>query len=393
MLSCSALTLPLPFSAVKPKMNNQHLHIVTHNVPWPVDHGGVVDLFYKLKALHQLGINIHLHCFTQGRPAQDELNKYCTSVNYYQRKKHFSRFSFRLPFIVNSRVNEALITNLKKDNYPVLLEGIHTTYYLATGQLANRKVVVRLHNAEFEYYKQLGKHERNLLKKLYFINESRLLKKYENSIAAKACFLAVSKRDVTLYQQHFNAPAIHYLPVFIPYSLSNGKEGKGCFCLYHGNLAINENEAAVEWLLEKIVKNTEIPLVIAGRSPSKKLAKMVHSYTNACLIANPTEKDMQDLIGKAHINILPSFNNTGIKLKLINALLNGRHCLVNPAAVEGSGLEAYCHVATDALSFRNKISELYQQPFTEQEIQQRQGLLQVIFNNAINAKKLMQFLQ
>jgi hypothetical protein len=106
-------------------MNYQHLHIVTHDVPWPADYGGVVDLFYKLKALHQLGVKVHLHCFTQGRAEQAELNRYCATVHYYQRKKNIGRFSFSLPFIVNSRANETLISNLKKDDNPVLLEGIN----------------------------------------------------------------------------------------------------------------------------------------------------------------------------------------------------------------------------------------------------------------------------
>ena len=135
---------------------DKHVHIITHDVPWPADYGGVIDLFYKLKALHAQGVNIHLHCFTQGRMPQEELNKYCFSVNYYQRKKNISRFSLSIPFIVNSRVNDALIVNLQKDNYPVLLEGIHCTYYLNNNQLTNRKVIVRLHNTEFEYYKQLA---------------------------------------------------------------------------------------------------------------------------------------------------------------------------------------------------------------------------------------------
>jgi hypothetical protein len=224
---------------------DKHLHIVALDVPWPANYGGVVDLFYKLKALQQLGVKIHLHCFTQpGREPQEELNKYCISVNYYQRKKSISSFSLTVPFIVSSRKSEELITNLKKDNYPILLEGIHCTYYLHTGELQNRKVAVRLHNVEFEYYKQLAKNENNLFKKLYFLNESRLLFKYEKSIANKAEFIAVSEHDVEVYQQLFNAKDIYYLPVFIPHTLAVGKEGKGCYCLYHGNLSINENETA-----------------------------------------------------------------------------------------------------------------------------------------------------
>ncbi len=373
-------------------MTNKHLHIVTHDVPWPADYGGVVDLFYKLKALQQLGINIHLHCFTQGRTPQNELNKYCSSVNYYQRKKNAGSFSFRLPFIVNSRISNELINNLQKDEHPVLLEGIHCTYYLHKDQLTGRKIIVRLHNSEFEYYRHLTKYENSLFKKLYFWNESRLLKKYERKLSSKAHFIAVSEHDVTIYRQQLKAKAISYIPVFIPHTLSNGQQGKGYFCLYHGNLSVNENEAAVVWLLKEVFNKLEIPFVVAGKDPSQKLQQLLHRHPQVCLVANPSEKEMQDLIAKAQLHLLPSLNNTGVKLKLINALFNGRHCIVNEAGVAGSGLEKACHVAKDAESFRELIADLYQQPFTEQEKETRQGILQTMYNNEMNAKKLIAML-
>ena len=368
---------------------DKHLHIVALDVPWPVDYGGVIDLFYKLKALHQLGIKIHLHCFTKDRKPQEELSKYCVSVNYYQRKNYINSISLKLPFIVKSRKNEELIANLKKNNYPILLEGIHCTYYLKSNELKNRKVIVRLHNAEFEYYKQLAKNETNLFKKLYFLNESRLLYKYEKDMANKASFIAVSEHDVQVYQQLFNAKDIFYLPVFIPHTLATGKEGKGCFCLYHGNLSINENETAAIWLLQNVFNKLQIPFVIAGKNPSKKIVELAHLHKHTCIIANPGEKEMQDMICKAQMHVLPSFNNTGIKLKLLNALFNGRHCLVNKAGVASSILESVCYIATDAASFKKTIEEIYLQPFTEQEKEKRQGLLQTIYNNEENAKQLI----
>jgi glycosyltransferase involved in cell wall biosynthesis len=371
---------------------DKHLHIVTHDVPWPADYGGVIDQFYKLKALHEQGVNIHLHCFTKGRKPQQELDKYCKSVTFYHRKENSSSFSFRIPLIVNSRANKELIANLSKDDYPVLLEGIHSTYFLYNEQLNNRKVIVRLFNTEFEYYKQLAKHETNLFKKLYFLHESGLLKKYEKAISDKAIFLALSKQDVDIYQQVFEAPKIYYLPVLLPYTLSVGKEGKGCYCLYHGNLAVTENEKAAIWLLQHVFSKVTIPFVIAGKNPSKKLERLAHRHQHTCLVANPSDKELQDIISKAHIHVLPSKNNTGIKLKLLNAMFNGRHCLVNKAGAEGSGLENYCHIADDAVSFQQKVEALYLQPFTEQEIQQRQGLLQTTYNNEMNAKQLMTFL-
>lgn len=371
---------------------DKHLHIVSLDVPWPADYGGVVDLFYKLKYLQQEGIKIHLHCFANGRQPQQELNKYCESVNYYQRNSNSSSFSFSLPLIVKSRINDELLLNLQKDNYPVLLEGIHCSYYLYKNLLQNRKVLLRLHNVEFEYYRHLAKHEKNWFKKIYFLHESRLLKKYEKAVATKAQILTVSEHDAAVYKNLFHATAINYLPVFIPHTLTVGKEGNGCFCLYHGNLSVNENEAAASWLLKNVFNDLDIPFVIAGKKPSKKLSDLAHTHKHTCIVANPSEKEMQDMISKAQVHVLPSFNNTGIKLKLLNALFNGRHCLVNQQGVAGSRLENVCHIANDAAAFKITLQQLYNQPFTEKEKQQRQGLLLSHYNNEESTKRLITFL-
>ena len=361
-------------------------------MPWPVDYGGVVDLFYKLKYLHRLGVKIHLHCFTNGRPEQDELKKYCESVHYYQRRPNQRSFSLSLPLIVSSRISDALLQNLQKDNYPVLLEGIHCSYYLYKNLLQDRKVLLRLHNVEFAYYRHLAKHEKNWFKKLYFFYESLLLRRYEKNIADKCPVIAVSMEDANVYRNLFGAPEVHYLPVFIPHTLATGKEGKGCYCLYHGNLSVNENEAAATWLLEQVFNDIEIPFVIAGKNPSKKLEEKAHRHRHTCMVANPGEYEMQDMISKAQIHILPSFNSTGVKLKLLNALFNGRHCVVNKKGVEGSGLEYACHIEEGAAAFKKTVTKLYGEPFTEDEKQQRQGLLLSQYNNEANALQLMTWL-
>lgn len=373
-------------------MGATHLHIVTHDVPWPADFGGVVDLFYKLKYLHQAGVQIHLHCFTHSRPPQPELDKYCVEVHYYERNRNIKGIG-SIPFIVKSRTNKALLERLQQDDYPILLEGIHCTYYLFTGDLAGRKIIVRLHNVEFEYYRHLALHEHNLLKKLYYIRESRLLRKYEAAIANKALFVCVSKQDAQLYKEKLGAESVEFLPVFTPFNLVTGKEGAGTYCLYHGNLAINENEQAATWLLQKVSSNTSIPLVIAGRKPSAKLERLAHQQQHTCIVANPTDAELQDLLARAQVNVLPSFNNTGVKLKLLNALCNGRHCLVNEAAVSGSGLEAYCHTAGDAENFAAQLEKLYNTNFTAQMAEERQGLLQREYNNTDNLARLLTWIQ
>jgi len=369
-------------------MEERYLHIITHDVPWPADYGGVVDLFYKIKALHASGVHIYLHCFINKRPAQDELQRYCKEIHYYKRKNDLGHFSFRLPFIVNTRRSDELLRNLNKDNHPVLLEGIHCSYHLYAGLLSNRTVLLRLHNVEFEYYHHLSLHETNPLKRLYYQHESRLLKKYEQQLASKVKIAAVSEQDVELYKTIFHAGDIEHLPVFLPYTTPECKSGKGCFCLYHGNLSINENEAAAIWLLQNVFNDLEVPFVIAGKDPSPKLTWMAHQNPHTCLVANPTDKELQDMISKAQINILPSLNNTGVKLKLLNALFNGRHCLVNKAGVNGSGLETICQIAEDADDFKTAVTYLYDIPFADDENVQRKAVLKPLYCNEHNLEKI-----
>ena len=368
----------------------KHLHIVCLDVPYPPDYGGVFDLFYKLKSLHKYGVLIHLHCFEYGRGKQEELKKYCVDVKYYTRQTGIKGISLRVPYIVSSRANKELLKNLLSDEYPILLEGIHCTYFLYTGQLAKRKVFIRLHNVEYEYYRHLA-NSTLTFRKLYFLRESWLLKRFESKLASKATIIAVSQKDAEHYKQNFAAKDVRYLPVFIPWDKVNSIPGSGSFCLYHGNLSVPENEKAAIWIIENLGGRTLLPLIIAGHHPSKRLQKFAASK-NVLVEANPSTLRMSELISGAQINILPSFNNTGIKIKLLNALFNGRHCLVNNNADEGSGLEKLSHHATSPDEFRNIIHSLVISPFTENELISRANILEHNYNNEVNANLLISWI-
>ena len=59
-------------------MSDRHLHIVSFDVPYPANYGGVIDVFYKIRELHRSGIRLHLHIIEY--PVRDrapELENYC----------------------------------------------------------------------------------------------------------------------------------------------------------------------------------------------------------------------------------------------------------------------------------------------------------------------------
>jgi Glycosyl transferases group 1 len=373
--------------------SDKKLHIICHDIPWPADYGGVVDLFYKLKALHAEGVKIIFHCFKYGyRKEQNELNNYCEEVHYYERRTGMKGLSFSKPYIVQSRANPLLLKRLSEDDHPVLMEGIHCTAFLPELIKQNKKVFLRLHNVESLYYSHLFKYEKNIFRKLYFLGESILLRKYEKSLPKQLAVFSVSQNDVSWFKNELKINNTKFLPVFIPTTEIKGLEGMGNFCMYHGNLAIAENEEAVVWLLKNVFSKIKIPFVIVGRNPSKQLKRLVYRNKYNCIVENPSDKELDDLLIKAHIHVLPSFNATGIKLKLINALYRGRHCVVNEEAIKGTGLEAACHIGVNAAAIASIITQLYHLPFAEEEINLRKKLLPSIFDNQKNARQLIQWI-
>ncbi len=371
---------------------DKHLHIVSFDVPFPAGYGGVIDVFYKIVWLHRQAVKIHLHCFTKGNATQPELEKYCESVYYYKRQTGWKGISPTMPYIVSSRKNKELLSNLKKDNHPILFEGIHTTYWLYKEELASRQIFIRLHNVEYKYYAQLQRSERGFFKRLYFKLESHALKKYEAIIARKAYFLPMSDEDANVYRNKFNAQKISVIAVFTPWNEVISIPANSGFCLYHGNLSVSENAMAVRWLTTEIFNKVDAPLIVAGRSPSKLLSFAVAKLPNARLHADPTDEAMKEHLQHAFINVLPSFNTTGIKLKLLNAMYNSHHCLVNSWAVAGSGLEELCVIADDDETFIAQLKILLGKSFTAGDIAKRKAVLYEKYSNEKNSKFLSSLL-
>ena len=342
--------------------------------------------------MQALGVSIYLHCYSDGRAPQPELEKYCKEVHYYTRDTGAKSLSLRLPYIVKSRRSKALREQLLKDDFPILMEGTHCTWLLNDESFKTRKKFVRLHNVEHVYYHKLYRCTTGIEKKLYYWWESKLLKNYENKIIGKAdAFWAVTKNDAEYIRNEFSCKTVFYLPLFLPGWEVHSKEGIGQYRLYHGNLSVAENEYAVKWLVKNIFKKSAINLIVAGKNPSRKLRAIARKFKNIELVPNPSASKMESLIADAHIHVLPSFNSTGIKLKLLNALYNGRHCVVNTEMADNTGVDELTHIQKTASGMKQLIEQLYYQPFLPSEIAMRKKLLETMFDNHKNAEQVIKW--
>lgn len=369
-------------------MSDLHLHIISFDVPYPANYGGVIDVFYKSKELAEKGVKVHMHCFQYGRRPSIVLEKMFHEVKYYKRdisKKHLIK---SVPYIVSSRTSEELVKNLQKDNYPIIMEGLHTTALLDEPRLADRKKIVRTHNIEHEYYQNLAKVELDIFKKYYFYNEAAKLRRYEKILEKADMLLAISKNDEQYFGSLYNN--VKFIPAFHPFKYVNCKPGKGKYVLYHGNLSVAENANAARFLLNNVFDDLDIPLKVAGLNPPRQLVNQFNSRENIELIPDPDDTTLHDLIENAHINISITAQKTGLKLKLLNTLYNGRFCLVNDKMLSGSELDDLCIIANNQGTMKRKIRSLFRKDFAASNVDTRKSKLGTIYNNGHNVENLIE---
>jgi len=204
--------------------------------------------------------------------------------------------------------------------------------------------------------------------------------------------LTVSKEDNEYLSRKFPGVPVEYLPSFHKDEEVKSLTGKGDFALYQGNLSVAENDKAAAYLIKEVFKETGIHFIVAGMNPTRSLERLVSKIPNVTIIPNPTHEEMCNLISAAQVNILVTFQPTGLKLKLLNALFNGRYCLVNPGMVVGTELGSLCETGTNANELRQKIKELMCQPFTEEQLSLRREQLLKYHSNKENCIRLLNLL-
>lgn len=371
---------------------DKYINIIALNVPYPANYGGIIDIYYKLKALHAIGVKIILHCFEYERPPAQELNLLCEEVYYYKRHTGWLTNVSLLPYNVYSRKHPELIKNLLQNNYPILFEGLHSCYYINDKRLSDRLKVYRESNIEHDYYHMLAQSCPEILKKAFFLIESWRFKRYQQVIRYADLTLAVSKSDTAYLKKEFPEKRIEFMTSFHPNNEVISSPGQSDFILYHGKLSVVENEQAALYLIKRVFCKLNCTCIIAGMEPSVRLRNAIALYHNIKLEANPSEEKMKELIKEAQIHLLVTFQDTGLKLKLLNSLFAGRHIVVNKAMLTGSGLDPLCHIADTPEDMIATCNHLLPEPFTQKEIDKRVQYLIPAYSNKYQAERLIRMI-
>ena len=367
------------------------IHIVCPEAPWPLTSGSRIDMFYRLRYLHEAGITIFLHYFSmsEGSRHPTELNPYCKAIYVYPLEKNGAR---QWPDRIRLRSHPALLARLQIDQHPIILEGLSCCGHLHALWSPQRKILVRIQQLQHRYLQEKGTQTKNPVLWLRWYIERKKLLLFKRQLPAQVWYACTNEGQANYYREKLGLPHTKVLPVFSPYHKVLSKEGLGSFCLFQGDLSEKETEKILVWLLTKVFSRVSIPFVIAGQHPSPRIEKLVHLYQHTCLVANPGETEMDDLIQKAQTHVLPSSVSAGTSIRLLHALSQGRHCICNTNALKDTPLKEACYSADSAAGIASLITELHHRPFGEEEVALRRRLLQETFDTTKITAAIIRYL-
>lgn len=373
-------------------MSNE-LHIVTSDLPHALDNAQLSDAFFIIKSLHEQQIAVHLHCFAkEEETANIPIHDLCSSVRVYDRD--ITKISFKpdLPYHVSTRSSQLLIDTLNKDELPILFIGLSVSYAIYSKQLkGNRKIAVRLNKNETNYYSQLAEIVPWKGKKIHYQLEAWRMKNYlKNLINKQTLFFSHSTSNLLKITAK-TANQFQSLPIFTGLPPIFHPPGKGHFCLFIGRLSDKETAYAANWLLDHVFHQIEIPFVIAGSHPTAFLENAAHVRQHTCLVANPSDKEMQELIKKAQLILSPAFIDEEDD-NMLQLLALGRHILINPKKSTTPSILKVCHIAHSPQAFCDKVNYLFEKEFSEEEKYARQQVLNEKFKDETGLKTLVNWL-
>ncbi len=369
-------------------MSAKPLHIISFDNPYPPVYGGTIDVYYKIVALKKLGYNIFLHCFVKQKTIVALELSSIAEVILYEYKFSLRAFLSPLPFSVALRFHKDLVPNILKVKAPILFESLKTTFCIYDNRLKNYCKILRLHNLEDNYFAGIAKSESSLLKKIMYTREAKKYSQY----SVYSQFDNIAALSHSEYEVVGKIGKASFVPVFHgnSYFPQLSEFGKNAF--YHGDLGTADNMRSAKFLIDVFRELPNIPFKIASSSRFSEIIRIhIGGAKNIQFVVLENFDHLQNLLGDAQLTISWSFQKSGTKLKLINALFHGRHCIINENIVDDNLVSDFCEIATDKESLTILVNNLMQKPFEISE--ERKSVLLNHLNDNQNARTLDEIIE
>jgi glycosyltransferase involved in cell wall biosynthesis len=304
-----------------------------------------------------------------------------------------------LPFQVRSRVN---LRNFPLDQPydAIVLESEYVAAFLKNPATRAAVLILRVHNEQVGYFRDLAEGARSWAKKLYYYSESLKFRFYSPGVMRRCdllWFISDSERQQHVHSNPRDTSKSYFVPTQVnPKTLRPFVAG-GRTALFIGTLTISHNTDAIAWFVEKVhplLKELEgYAFQVAGRTagqPIAQLKELIQQHNNVLLKEDPVVLD--DLYENAAVFVNPVICGAGIKIKLVQALQAGMPVVSTSMGIEGTGFEDSIHllVADTPQQFAACVRKLIVDPnLAESLVRNAQAFLREKYEMKANTQKIL----
>lgn len=364
---------------------------VTQIVPYP-PHGGVLQRGFNL--LRELGSRheVHLLAFHHRdelppgdavEQSRRELGKFCRSVEYFDlwpkrsaihRVAGLAAAAFHpAPFSVlahrSRQLSKRLVEICRDAPAPdiVHLDTIALAPY--AGDCGKLPVVLAHHNIESQLMQRRAEFERGWLQRRYVSREAAKLRQLEARVAGSfRSNITVSDADAAELRSICPGAVTEVIPNGVDTRYFTPRRGEETQTLvFTGGMNMFANRDGVDWFLESVwpAIKSRVPgvrFVAIGQRPSERLQEA--AARDSAVEAPGFVQDVRPAVARAAVYIVPLRVGGGTRLKVLDAMAQGKAIVSTTLGAEGIDVRPGEHLvlADDAHAFADRVVELMQRP-------------------------------
>jgi len=349
-------------------MQNKAILVVSQVFPFPLYDGGRVDVFFRLKALKALGYRVYLIAYYNPRfsiGAIEQLESLCEAVfpiPYLRR--NLKKMLGLMPYNIANKNNVSGLTSIREDlekreeQFSFVLAESHHVLHVADWfrqAFSIPKLILRSHNNEPRFMHSVAVSAPLLsLTKPFFYLEAlkyRLFeKKVMNTLQKDDAVWHISHDEWERDKTRFKGVKQYFLPAGVEMAdLRPFKEKKDKKVLFIGALFSPNNLQGLQWYLKHVHRRVlqlcpDYRFIVAGNTKGADRTLLTKLLNCPGVSFYDTPDDLSPLYTEASLFINPMLSGAGVKLKTVQALLNGMPIVSTAVGNEGTGLQNREHL-------------------------------------------------
>lgn len=353
--------------------------LVSPDFPYPPNHGGRVDIWGRIKVLHEMGFSIDLLATVKEQPLPRDIeivNQYVDKLILCKRSSGIHLLLMPKPYQLATRIPLSHIILPQEYDF-ALLETEYVAPVLNNNTLRANCLILREHNDEAAYSGALARSTSSVLKKIFYAFDSVKFKMISSRLKKRIRnIMFISHDEYDRFIARTCSSGVAYNPIFLPPPLGKLKltilplVTKNV--LFVGSLFMPNNVSAVKWYLEhvhqRLLDIPEYKFIIAGNTKGADpffinyIKYLCETHNEIIFYENPD--DIGHIYNQCSVFVNPMHHGAGVKLKTINAIESGLAVISTSVGKEGTGFKDLVHlrVADSAEDFVGAVRDLISHP-------------------------------